>query len=153
MRMTSLLAVIVAIALIPGAYAHGGHSGFSDVQGLLEKTVPCEQLSEEQLERLGEYFMELRHPGEEHEFMDKIMGGESETLKGMHVQMGRAFYCDSAGMGSSGMMMDSGMMGFAAGQGMMNGYSGMMYGYGWIYLLAGTIIVLLVIIALLLRRK
>jgi hypothetical protein len=151
MRLFALVLTMAVIASMPITAAQTGHSDFSDVQSLIDNPVDCSQLSESQLERLGEYFMELRHPGEAHEIMDDMMGGEgSESLKQAHIRMGEAFYCNSAGMVTS--MMGGGMMGFDTDAGMMNGY-GMMQGFGFSYVLAGTIIALLVIIILLLLRR
>jgi len=90
-------------------------------KALVEKKIPCEQLSEEQLEAIGDYEMEQMHPGEAHEQMDEMMGGEgSDSLKQMHIMMAKRLYCqeNSGGMMpmmmnmmGSGNMMDSGMMG------------------------------------------
>ena len=62
--------------------------------------------------------MEQMHPGEQHEQMDEMMGGDgSETLKGMHINMAKSFYCGEHEAMSSG-MMSSGMMNMMMGQGM-----------------------------------
>jgi uncharacterized membrane protein len=73
--------------------------------------LDCDELSEEDLERVGDALMEVMHPGEAHERMDRMMGGEgSESLKNMHVSMGSGY------LGCSGYDQGYGMMG---GMGMM----------------------------------
>ncbi|RMF54615.1 hypothetical protein D6745_04715 [Candidatus Woesearchaeota archaeon] len=123
--------------------AHGEET-FAEAESIIKSKVPCDKLSDEQLEMLGDYYMEQMHPGEQHERMDEMMGGEgSETLREMHIRMGQAFYCGEHGMMSGGMM--NMMMGRGAGMmpesqriesqnintqraGMMSG--GMMSGFG-----------------------
>ncbi len=100
---------------------------FAEAKKLIDSKVECAQLSEEQLERMGDYYMEQMHPGEAHELMDQMMGGEgSESLKQAHVFMAKRLYCGETA--SSGMMAGCGMMGGMMGSGMMQmmGGSGMM---------------------------
>jgi hypothetical protein len=107
---------------VPIAQAHGeeGHADFSDIQPLIEERVDCATLSDEQLERIGDYFMEQMHPGEAHVAMDVMMGGEgSSQLTTMHISMARRLYCgdEQTPMG----MMAGGMMGMMQGMGGMMG--------------------------------
>ena len=117
---------------------------FEEAKQLIDSKTSCSELTEDQLEHIGDYLMEQMHPGEAHEAMDEMMGGEgSESLRQMHIAMAKRLYCnDVSGMTSYGMMgmMGSGMMnmmmgGFGKGinyGGGMMGY-GMMgnYGYGY----------------------
>ncbi len=49
--------------------------------------------------------MELMHPGEAHELMHKMMGGEgSEAVRQMHIQMARSIYCNEPSTMMHGMM-------------------------------------------------
>lgn len=58
--------------------------------------LDCELVSDDDLVRLGDAVMERMHPGERHEEMDRMMGGEeSEGWWNVHLQMGRNYLgCD-----------------------------------------------------------
>lgn len=58
--------------------------------------LDCELVSDEDMVRLGDAVMERMHPGERHEEMDRMMGGEeSEGWWNIHLQMGRNYLgCD-----------------------------------------------------------
>jgi len=140
----------------------------NEAKDLIDSKVSCDKLTNDQLEIIGEYYMEQMHPGESHEIMHKMMGLQegSETEEQFHRNMAKTLYCDESGimgygmMGSvknmmGGNMMGSGMMG---GYGMMSGY-GMMgnFGFGFfsiIYpiLLIGITILVYVLIVKLLRN-
>ena len=107
--------------------ANGDHGAITEEgKKLVESNADCDDLSDEQLETIGEYFMEQMHPGEAHELMDKMMGGEgSESLRQMHIAMAKRIYCDD----TSG-MANYGMMGMMMGGGMMNMAGSNMMGYG-----------------------
>ena len=45
-----------------------------EAKSLIDSKVDCKNLSDSQLEIIGEYSMELMHPGESHEAMHKMMG-------------------------------------------------------------------------------
>ena len=69
--------------------------------------LDCEDLTDEEFERVGDAAMESMHPGEAHERMDEMMGGEgSESLNQMHIQMGKRYFnCDTTEfVGSMSMM-------------------------------------------------
>jgi len=111
--------------------------------------IPCEQLSDEELESVGEYVMETMHPGEAHELMHKMMGNEEGTAahNEFHKAIAEKQYCKK---GFGGMMMGGTTMG-----GMMSGgYGSMMGGYGlfgvltWLLMIGLVIVVFLLIIKL-----
>lgn len=80
--------------------------------------VDCENITDSQFERLGDAWMETIHPGEAHERMDAMMGGEgSATLREAHINMGTRYLgCPGNREGRGwkphmGMMPWAGMMG------------------------------------------
>ncbi len=118
-------------------------SEIAGAKQIIGSNVSCSSLSQAQLELLGEYYMEQMHPGDAHEAMDRMMGGEgSDSLRSAHIQMAEVLYCGRADTPATygGMMGMMPMMGRFAyrnppvssdyrGYGMMGGYGGMM-GYG-----------------------
>ncbi len=133
MKIRNILSMVtICILLIsPFVLANGDHENeIEEGRTLIESKVSCDTLTDEQLELIGEYYMEQMHPGEEHESMDKMMGGEgSESLRSMHIQMGKSMYCGEGMMHGGMMMMGRGMMDY---EGMMSNkdYSYKNYG-GW----------------------
>ena len=87
---------------------------FGETKKLIDSGVSCSNLSGAQLEEIGDYYMEQMHPGEAHEYMDRMMGGEgSENLRQVHINIARRIYCNedvSVGI-MGGNMMGGGMMG------------------------------------------
>ena len=45
-----------------------------EAKSLIDSKADCKSLSDSQLEIIGEYEMELMHPGESHELMHQMMG-------------------------------------------------------------------------------
>ncbi len=126
MKMKPLLAVLLMIVFSAAAAAHDGD--FEEAKQLVENEVPCSELTDEQLESIGDYYMEQMHPGEAHELMDRMMGGEgSESLKLAHINMAKRLYCNEGVSGMMGMTMGSGY-GMMGSGGMMNMMGN--YGYG-----------------------
>ena len=126
MKKILMLYSLIALLSIGIAFSHG-EDELADAKQIIENKVPCSELTEDQLEHMGDYYMEQMHSGEAHELMDKMMGGEgSESLRQMHIAMAKRIYCDDtsgmANYGMMGMMMGGNMMG---GQ---NVQSGMMQG-------------------------
>ena len=117
--------------------ANGDHkSEIEEGKKLVESGISCDKLTDEQLEAIGDYYMEQMHPGEAHELMHEMMGGhDSELTKNMHVNMARSIYCGETNQGMMGMMnmMGGNMMGSGGMMNMMGtnfGYGMMGSGYG-----------------------
>ncbi|HIH38632.1 hypothetical protein J4460_01515 [Candidatus Woesearchaeota archaeon] len=152
-KIAGYIFIALLIAGISSAVEENHAEIFAQAKQLIDARTSCENLSDDQLEMIGEYYMEQMHPGDAHERMDEMMGGEgSETLRIMHIRMAKALYCGESQMMGSGMMgmMMNGMMGSgmmaSGGNNMMNtnygyggmmnnggmmGSGGMMNGYGW----------------------
>src|SRR3989338_7887947 len=94
--MKQSLIIMLAIALMAaGVSAHEGMSPEMEMaEQLINSKTQCSELTDEQIEMIGDYYMEQMHPGETHELMDEQIGGEgSEALRQMHIGMGRAMHC------------------------------------------------------------
>jgi len=141
-KILLLLFLILSAALVS---AHGEET-FAEAEEIIKAKVACESLTDNQLEVIGDYYMGQMHPGEAHEAMDEMMGGEgSKSLMQMHINMGKSFYCGehegmSSGMMSMMMGRGTGMMGSEETINMMGGKN-MAYGmmgsgmgiYGLVY--------------------
>ena len=115
--MSMILLLNIGIGIV-SAHEHN----FAETKQLIDSGISCDKLTNKQLEAIGEYYMEQMHPGESHELMDKMMGGDdSESLNQMHIRMAKVLYCGESG----GMMGSEDMIGMMS---MMNGKSGMMQG-------------------------
>ena len=87
------VAWIVLLTIFSSALAHTD-ANVTEIEQIINQRIPCSQLTDEQLEAIGDYYMELMHPGQAHEIMDQMMGGEgSESLRQMHILMARRIYC------------------------------------------------------------
>ena len=125
---------------------------FAVAKKLMEPKTPCNQLSDSQLEIIGDYYMELMHPGQAHQTMEQMMGGEgSESLQLMHIAMAKRLYCNNRtavsddeliyGYNQRGTMN---MMGNNFGYGMMGNYG---YGYlGFLNILGVILLIGLIIL-------
>lgn len=126
--------IIFLLLLVSTAFAHMGEEAedFSEAKELVDSKVSCDNLTEEQLEEIGEYIMERMHPGEAHEQMHESMDLEegTEAEEEFHINMAKSMYCNG-GMNMA-MGMDSGM-----GSNMM-GYS--YGGIGILWTLLGLIL-------------
>ncbi len=154
--MKKIISILIGVFLLSAfiVFAHG-EEDFAQAEEIIKQKISCSKLSEGQLELLGDYYMEQMHPGEAHEQMDEMMGGDgSESLRQMHINMAKSFYCGEhtamqgntmdmmmGGNMMNGGMMQGGMMDMMGGGmmnkgGMMNMMSGGMmgnlgYGFGY----------------------
>ncbi|MBI2137143.1 hypothetical protein HYU12_01345, partial [Candidatus Woesearchaeota archaeon] len=71
--MKQSLIITLAIALIAAtAQAHEGMDEEMEMAELLiNSKAPCSELTDKQLEMIGDYYMEQMHPGEEHETVEE----------------------------------------------------------------------------------
>lgn len=128
----TLFYFLVFVLSIGIVYSNGEHD-FTEAKKLIDAKTPCSKLTDAQLEMIGDYAMEQMHPGQAHEAMDKMMGGEgSESLRLMHIAMAKRWYCNDVSDSVNYGMMGSGMInsGYGKKGGMMNMMMGSNFGYG-----------------------
>ena len=147
MKKTILILVIFLLGIVAVLAQESHDSEIEEGKKLVESKISCDKLSNEQLEAIGDYYMEQMQPGESHELMENMMGGEgSESLKQVHIKMAKRLYCNENVYIGYGMMGYGGMMGnYMMGSGMMGNW-GYSFGYWnfinvlYIILLIGLII-------------
>ena len=106
MKKISII-VIFSMLLLSVSLVSAHEHDFDETKQLIDSGIGCDKLTDEQLESIGDYYMEQMHPGEAHEMMDQMMGGEgSESLRQVHINMAKRLYCneDIGGMMGGGMM-------------------------------------------------
>ena len=109
----------IAMLVLGMALAAGQAEDFTEAKGLIDAKVPCAQLSDGQMEMIGDYYMEQMHPGEAHALMEQMMGGEgSAQVKQAHIAIAERIYCNERAGTGYGM----GMMGWGMGPGMMDNW-------------------------------
>ena len=152
--MRKIFFAIIAVILVSTGLVSADEHNFAETKQFIDSGISCDKLTDEQLESIGEYYMEQMHPGESHEIMDQMMGGEgSESLRQVHINMAKRLYCNENVGGMMGMMgnnmVGSGMMGnFGYGSGYLN-FINILY----IILLIGLIILVYLWILKLLKNK
>src|SRR3990167_8379450 len=119
MKKTILILVIFLLGIVAVLAQESHNNEIEEGKKLVESKISCNKLSNEQLEAIGDYYMEQMHPGEAHEIMDNMMGGEgSESLKQVHINMAKRIYCNDNVYIGYGMMGSRGMIN-VMGRGMM----------------------------------
>jgi len=117
-KMKSAVFIVLFVAL---AFFATADAAIDEGKQLAASGIACSQLLDSQLEVIGDYYMDLMHPGPAHEMMDRMMGGDgSESLRLVHISIAKRLYCN-----------ESVYAGYASGSGfgMMGG--GMMAGAPW----------------------
>ena len=153
MKKISII-VIFSMLLLNISLASAHEHNFNETKQLIDSGISCDKLTDGQLEAMGDYYMEQMHPGEAHEMMDQMMGGEgSESLRQVHINMAKRLYCneDIGGMvggGMMNMMMGSGGMMNMMGTNMMGGLFG--GSSWWLWSVVGTLFWIALLVALIL---
>jgi uncharacterized membrane protein len=166
-RKSMLVAVLLALVIPP--LVQGQERSVREIVAEIKQAqgveraeaIDPDEVSDATLEELGEALMSVMVPNErQHEFMDRMMGGEgSDSLEAMHRAMGYS-YLAGDGRGS----WDSGwsMMGRSRGPGpwMMGGPGawGRMHGWGmmggaWVWVLVAILAVAVIVLAVLLAAR
>ena len=108
-KIALFMMVLLSLSVLVSAH---GEETFAQAEEIIKEKISCEDLGDEQLEFLGDYYMEQMHPGEAHEAMHEMMGIEEGTdyHEQFHVNIAKMMYCGEGGM--MGMMpMMGNMMG------------------------------------------
>ena len=94
--MKKIFTILIFSMLLLGVSLVSAHEhDFDETKQIIDSGISCDKLTDEQLESVGDYYMEQMHPGEAHEMMDQMMGGEgSESLKQVHINMAKRLYCN-----------------------------------------------------------
>ena len=144
-----ILILVIFLLNIAIVLAQGSHdSGIEEGKKLVESKISCDKLSNEQLESIGDYYMEQMHPGEAHEIMDNMMGGEgSESLKQVHINMAKRLYCNENVYIGYGMMGSGGMMNMMGTNMMRGSFDG---GSWWLWSIVGMLFWIALLVALIL---
>jgi len=156
--MKKIMILIILLSVLLTSQVLAQEHDFEDIKSLMDSGASCSQLTNEQLEEIGDYYMEQMHPGEAHEIVDNMMGGEgSESLKQVHINMARRLYCNE------NVYIGYGMMGYGGLIGIMNRVGGSMmgnyqpyysynnYGY-WNLLWIVFLVAIIIIIALMIYK-
>src|SRR3989344_7358511 len=104
--MKKTIFVFALILFLAAGFASAvSQEELNEAKSLIDSKADCKSLSNDQLEIIGEYYMEQMHPGEAHEIMHKMMGLEegSETEEQFHRNMAKTLYCDESGIMGYGM--------------------------------------------------
>lgn len=155
-KLLSLTILIFSIFLLNISSVSAHEHDFTETKQLIDSGISCDKLTDEQLEAMGDYYMEQMHPGEAHEIMDQMMGGEgSENLKQVHIRMAKRLYCNEDVGGMMNMMMGGSMMGNWSDSSSLNNFNNPMsmmnFGFapfGWIFMILFWVLVIAGIIAL-----
>ena len=126
----------------------------NQANALIDSNIICNQLTNDQLEIMGEYYMEQMMPGEAHERAHQMMGltEGSEAEEQFHINMAKRIYCGKNV--SNDMMAGGGMMGnyYYQTQPYQNNYFGLQI-FFYVLLVLVVIILILIIVLLINRSK
>src|SRR3989339_1964986 len=148
--MRKIFAILISGMLLLGVSLVSAHEhDFDETKQLIDSGIGCDKLADQQLESIGDYYMEQMHPSKAHEMMDQMMGGEgSESLKQVHINMAKRLYCNE----DVGGMMGGGMMNMMMGSGGIMNMMGGSFGGGswWLWSIVGMLFWIALLVALIL---
>ena len=146
----NLIMVFILLIWLAVAVSANEIEEIEEGRQLVLSRVSCNILTNQQLENVGEYYMELMHPNELHEIIDQRMGGEgSESLRLVHINIAKMMYCgerNAMPINMMNLMMNRGgfqgmMSNFGTGYNMMGYYP---YYGGWMMIFWILFLVLVV---------
>jgi uncharacterized membrane protein len=131
--MKNMVFIAVLLLLSIGMAGAVTQNELNEAKTLIDSNISCNKLNSEQLELIGEYYMEQMMPGQAHVRAHEMMGltEGSAAEEQFHINLARRSYCGE-NVGVMGGMMGGGMMRYYP----TNNY----YGYEnfiWIILLLG----------------
>ncbi|MBI5223924.1 hypothetical protein HY990_05900 [Candidatus Micrarchaeota archaeon] len=162
MKLTRL--VFIVFLLLGILSATMTPTEISAARVLINSNQTCDKLSPDQLEQIGDYYMEQMHPGSAHDAMERMLGGEgSVNLRLTHIQMAEVLYCGQTnGTVTYGGMMglmpvasrfgNYGLVGGMMSYGGMMNYGNMMgFGYGdsWSWMIGMLFWILMFVVLIL----
>lgn len=150
--LKNFIFIVIVIMITSLTFAHEDNQ-LNKAEEIIKSGIPCNELTEEQFEVLGDYYMEKMHPGEAHEIMDRMMSnGDPERLRQMHIAMGKSIYCNDnyPEIPVMGGMM--GMMNFGIPHSFMWGAMNY-WALFWIILVVAIILLIFLIIYLIQGQK
>lgn len=132
--MRKIIIIIIATLAILSIVFAAEEQDFTQAINLVNANTSCDDLTFNQLELIGDYYMEQLHSGDVNQIMVEMMGGEgSESLRQVHINMAYRYYCSQFGnseypyngmMGTGGMMSNNNYNTNYRGAGMMDDYLG-----------------------------
>ncbi len=141
MKKILVTSIILTFLLFMSLVAANEAEEIAEGKKLVESKATCASLTDDQLEAVGEYYMDQIHPGDAHKLMDQMMGGEDSTqLKQIHQLMAKRFYCNENTQFGMGMMM--------GGTSMMSWNNGWWSIYAILYTLLLIGLLVLVVLAI-----
>ena len=130
-----LFIIVIVLSLFVSLVAAVSQKELDGAKKIIDSNATCDKLSNENLELIGEYYMEQMMPGEAHKRAHEMMGLEegSDAEEQFHISMAKRMYCnESAGIAGmmGGRMMGGNMMNNMMGGGMMNMMGNNMMNFG-----------------------
>jgi len=148
----SALFLILSLGIMP-VYAVS-QDELNQAKTLIDSNISCSKLTNDQLEIIGEYYMEQMMPGEAHKRAHQMMGltEGSEAEEQFHINMAKRIYCgENVGSGMRG----GGIMGnnYQNPQ-YNNSYQNNFFGFEiFFYILLTLVIIVLILVIILLINK
>ena len=135
--MKKALLIIGILFLTIGLVHAVSQEELNEAKTLIDSKIACNTLTNDQLEIIGEYYMEQMMPGEGHKRAHEMMGltEGSDAEEQFHIQMAKRSYCgENTGM-MGGNVMGGGMIGNYSPSYANNGY----WNIAWILIFAAVI--------------
>ena len=144
--------LVVTLFLSIGLVNAVSQEELNDARALIDSKITCDKLTNDQLEIIGEYYMEQMMPGEAHKRAHEMMGLKegSEAEEQFHINLAKRSYCS----GNIG-MMTGGMMGNNYQNPQYNNfYQNNFFGFQiFFYIFLTLVIIILILVIILLINK